>query len=179
MSALLAVIDMQVFFSAGQPWATPGFEDLIAPISRLAGGFGDRVVFTRFVVPEHPRGSWVPYYQMWPQVTGPDAAALADLTPPWAGRGLATLDRPTFSKWGPDLAARLGGDDLVLCGVSTDCCVLATALAAADDGATVRVVADACAGLDDAAHQRALALLAGFAPQIIITSVEAELAHRG
>ncbi len=38
---------------------------------------------------------------------------------------------------------RRGG--MVLCGVSTDCCVLMTALAAVDDGVAVRVVADACA----------------------------------
>jgi nicotinamidase-related amidase len=174
MSDLLAVIDMQRFFAAGEPWATPGFEELIDPISRLAAGFGDRVVFTRFLVPERPQGSWQAYYRMWPQVTGAAAAPLAELVPPWAGR--PALDTTTFSKWGPDLAARLGESALVLCGVSTDCCVLATAVAAADTGATVRVVADACAGLDAAAHERALALLAGFAPQIEISSVAAELA---
>jgi nicotinamidase-related amidase len=168
---------MQRFFAAGQPWATPGFEDLIDPIGRLAAGFGDRVVFTRFLVPEHPQGSWQAYYEMWPQVTGPAAAPLAELVPPWAGR--PTLDTTTFSKWGPDLAGLVAADGvLVLCGVSTDCCVLATAVAAADAGASVRVVADACAGLDAAAHERALALLAGFAPQIVISSVAAELAGR-
>jgi nicotinamidase-related amidase len=174
---LLAVIDMQRFFAAGEPWATPGFEGLIEPIGRLAGAFGDRVVFTRFVVPAKPEGSWVAYYEQWPQVVGPDKQPLAELVPPWTGR--PTLDTPTFSKWGPDLAARLGAAPLVLCGVSTDCCVLATALAAADAGATVRVVADACAGLDAAAHERALALMAGFAPQIAISTLEAELAAVG
>lgn len=180
MNALLAVIDMQRFFASGEPWATPGFEDLIDPIGRLADGFGDRVVFTRFLVPERPQGSWQAYYRMWPDVTGPAAAPLAELVPPWTGR--PTLDAPTFSKWGPQLAGQLHAPSgveapsLVLCGVSTDCCVLATAVAAADAGATVRVVADACAGLDAAAHERALALLAGFAPQIEISSVAAELA---
>jgi nicotinamidase-related amidase len=174
--SLLVVIDMQRFFTAGEPWATPGFEDLIDPIGALADGFGERVVFTRFLVPEQPQGSWQAYYRMWPQVTGPAAAPLAELVPPWTGR--PTLDAPTFSKWGPPLADRLGDHALVLCGVSSDCCVLATAVAAADAGASVRVVADACAGLDAAAHERALALLAGFAPQIEISSVAAELAAR-
>ena len=36
----------------------------------------------------------------------------------------------TFSKWTPELAALVpAGARLVLCGVSTDCCVLTTALA--------------------------------------------------
>ena len=44
----------------------------------------------------------------------------------------------------------------MLAGVATDCCVLSTALAAADAGCLVEVVADACAGSSDEAHERAL-----------------------
>jgi nicotinamidase-related amidase len=180
VSPLLAVIDMQRFFAPGQPWATPGFDGLIEPVGRLVGGFGDRVVFTRFTVPAQPQGSWVAYYRQWHQVTGPGTGHLADLVPPWADRAAAAISKPTFSKWGPELAARLDDDgQLVLCGVSTDCCVLATALGAVDAGVSVRIAADACAGLDTAAHERALALLAGFAPQAVISSVDAELAGVG
>ena len=180
MSPLLAVIDMQRFFAPGQPWATPGFDELIEPIGRLVDGFGDRVVFTRFIVPDQPHGSWVTYYQQWPQVTGPGTRPLADLVPPWSDRATDAIGLPTFSKWGSELADRLEADgELVLCGVSTDCCVLATALGAVDAGVSVRIAADACAGLDAAAHERALALLAGFAPQTVISSADAELARLG
>jgi nicotinamidase-related amidase len=180
VSPLLAVIDMQRFFAPGQPWAVCGFDELIEPVGRLVRGYRDRVVFTRFVVPETSRGSWVTYYQRWPEVVGPDKRALAELVGPWAGRGVPTLDKSTFSAWGPELASRVGEDgELVLCGVTTNCCVLATALAAVDAGVAVRVAADACAGDDDAAHEHALALMAGFAPQLVISSVGAELAARG
>ncbi len=64
---------------------------------------------------------------------------------------------------------------IVLCGVATDCCVLSTALPAADDGAFVRVVGDACRGATADAHERALAIMSGFAPQIQVTSVSQEL----
>ncbi len=57
---------------------------------------------------------------------------------------------------------------LVLTGVSTDCCVLSTALAAADAGATVTVVADACAGASDEDHERALAAMRLYAPLITV-----------
>ena len=63
----------------------------------------------------------------------------------------------------------------MLCGVSTDCCVLATALAAIDAGAHVRVVADACAA-EPALHRAALDLLARRSPQLRLSTVEAELA---
>jgi nicotinamidase-related amidase len=69
-----------------------------------------------------------------------------------------------------------GAGGMVLTGVSTDCCVLATAVAAADAGVHVKVVADACAGITDADHQRALDVMALFAPMIEITTVEQILA---
>jgi hypothetical protein len=42
----------------------------------------------------------------------------------------------------------------------------------------VRVVSDACRGVDGPAHDRAIGLMAGFAPQIEITSVDEELRAR-
>jgi nicotinamidase-related amidase len=175
---LLAVIDMQEFFAAGSPWAVPGFEELIEPVGALASGYGPRVIFTRFMIPAEPEGSWVGYYRAWPQVLAPEAAGLADLAQPWASQGLDTLDKPTFSKWGPELESMLGpGRELTVCGVSTDCCVLATVLAAVDAGAQVRVIADACAGITAEAHEAALNLMGGFAPQVTIGSVGDELAR--
>jgi nicotinamidase-related amidase len=178
--ALLVVIDMQrLFGDPVSPWYTPGYPDIVDHVESLVRSFADRVVFTRFVIPTDPHGSWVPYYQQWEQVTRPDAVAWMDLTEPWATRRPPTLDRTTFGKWGPELR-EMSKDfrTLVLCGVSTDCCVIATALPAADDGMFVRVVSDACAGLDQPAHERALAICAGFAPQITISTTEVELARR-
>jgi nicotinamidase-related amidase len=173
---LLAVIDMQEFFAAGSPWAVPGFEELIEPVGALARGYGPRVIFTRFVIPEVPEGSWVGYYRAWPQVLAPEAAHLADLAQPWASQGLDTLDKPTFSKWGAELESLLGpGRELTVCGVSTDCCVLATVLAAVDAGAQVKVIADACAGITPEAHEAALNIMGGFAPQVTFGSVGGEL----
>jgi len=178
---LLVVIDMQrLFRDPESPWATPGFDELAGPITRLADAFGDRTVFTRFLVPERFEGSWVPYYERWSEVTRPERREWGELADPYAARRPRTLDRPTFGKWGPELD-RLAGPDrtLVLCGVATDCCVIATALPAADAGAFVRVVGDACRGATARAHERALAIMEGFAPQIVVTSVEEELDRLG
>jgi nicotinamidase-related amidase len=59
-----------------------------------------------------------------------------------------------------------------MAGVSTDCCVLSTALGAADAGVHVRIAADACAGLSEQDHQRALDTMALYGPLIEITSVD-------
>jgi nicotinamidase-related amidase len=55
--------------------------------------------------------------------------------------------------------------------VSTDCCVLSTALAAADAGVEVQVVAEACAGLTDDSHREALDIMQLYAPLIEVVSL--------
>ncbi|MGW3465890.1 isochorismatase family protein, partial [Streptomyces olivaceoviridis] len=89
-------------------------------------------------------------------------------------------DATTFGKWTPALAARTAPDGrLVLAGVSTECCVLSTALAAADAGAEVLVVADACAGVDDDSHVKALEIMELYQPLIRVTTIDDLLAQAG
>ncbi len=172
---VLVVIDMQAIF--GRPssqWFTPGYPAIEPTVARLVDAFGERVVFTRFVAPETPTGAWVPYYQLWPFALVPDTDELYDLTPGMRAEGREVVTSTSFGKWGPDLEAAMGGStEMVLAGVSTDCCVLSTALAAADAGIHVRVVQDACAGLSEADHGRAIDAMALYAPLIeIVDSVE-------
>jgi len=173
----LAVIDMQrVFGDPGSPWLAPRFADIVAPVLRLAEAFAPRVVFTRFVAPAAPQGAWRRYYEQWPFALQPPDAEIYQLADPFAALAGPTLDATTFSKWGPDLAARAGGGPLVLAGVSTDCCVLSTALAAADDGAAVRVVGDACAGVDDESHANALHIMRLYSPLVEVVTLADALA---
>ena len=60
---------------------------------------------------------------------------------------------------------------------STDCCVLSTALAAADAGVKVFVVQDACAGLSSVDHQRALDAMALYGPLIEISTADVVLSR--
>jgi nicotinamidase-related amidase len=168
----LAVIDMQrVFGEPGSPWLAPRFAEIVDPIRRLAEAFGPRVVFTRFVAPAQPHGAWQRYYEQWPFALQPPDARIYELADPFGAMAGPTLDTTTFSKWGPDLAARAGLGPLVLAGVSTDCCVLSTAVAAADAGMAVQVVADACAGVDDESHDKALHIMRLFAPHVEVVTV--------
>ncbi len=176
MTEWLMVIDLQPAFAhPDSPWFTPTLDGVTAQIARLVPRFGERLLFTRFVPPGEPWGSWRPYYDKASWALKPDAAAMWELDSQWADR--PSFGKHTFSKWGSEARQFIGVDDVaVLCGVSTDCCVLMTALAAVDDGAYVRVVADACASKSTEAHERALALLGGRAPQLRITTVAEELA---
>ncbi|WP_308258158.1 cysteine hydrolase family protein [Pseudonocardia lacus] len=168
----LVVVDMQrVFADPGSGWATPGFAAIVDTVAALVEAFDPAVTLTRFVSPARPRGAWREYYRQWPFALQPPDAPLWDVVPELA-RPHPTVDAPTFSKWGPELAARVGDADLVLAGVSTDCCVLSTALAAADAGVAVRVVADACAGGDEAGHRKALDVMRLYAPLVEVVTAD-------
>ncbi|MDT7581600.1 MAG: hypothetical protein QOK35_2864 [Pseudonocardiales bacterium] len=173
MSRHLVVVDMQrVFADPSSGWATPGFAAIVPAVAALVEHHAPAVTFTRFVAPAQPVGAWRAYYAQWPFALQPADAPLWDVVPE-LGPTAPTVDAPTFSKWGPELAERVGSATLVLAGVSTDCCVLSTAVAAADAGVPVKVVADACAGVDDASHQKALDVLALYAPLVeVVTSAE-------
>ncbi|MFF7972436.1 isochorismatase family protein [Streptomyces sp. NPDC007905] len=176
---LLAVIDMQrVFADPGSPWATPRYADAAAGVRRLLPPFGERVVFTRFLAPGKPTGAWRAYYAQWPFALQPPDAELWKLTDDFADRATHVVNATTFGKWTPELEGHVGPDRrLVLAGVSTDCCVLSTALAAADAGTEVLVVADACAGVNDDSHLRALRTLDLYRPLIRVTTIDDVLAQ--
>lgn len=173
----LVVIDMQaVFGDPGSEWFTPGFPAIEPTVARLVEHFGERVVFTRFVAPQKPTGSWMRYYERWPFALVDRDDPLYDLVPAFSETGRHVITRTTFGKWDAGLAAMLGPNpELVLAGVSTDCCVMSTALAAADAGAHVRVVEDACAGLSETDHRRALDAMALYTPLIELTTADALL----
>jgi nicotinamidase-related amidase len=167
---VLALIDLQrIFADPESGWATPDFERVIEPTKQLISLFAPDVVFTRFVAPEKPFGAWVPYYQEFPFALQPQDADDYQLVDEF--KGAPTLDKTTFGAWGPELAARAGGR-LVLGGVTTDCCVISTALAAVDAGVQVQVVEEACAGSTDENHRKALDIMRLYAPMIEIVSVE-------
>lgn len=171
MSAWLVVIDHQVVFAdPSSPWAAPRFAETVPVVAELAAGHGERVILTRWVpaVGEQRVGSWVSYFRAWPFADRPVDDPIFDLVPSAVDLGAPhVITEPTFGKWGAKLREITGpAPALTLVGVSTDCCVIATALAAADAGATVRVIAAGCAGSTDDNQVRALELMELFAPQI-------------
>jgi nicotinamidase-related amidase len=174
--ATLAVIDMQRVF--GEPdslWFTPRFAEIVGPIQRLVAAYRPHVVFTRFVAPAAPAGAWRRYYELWPFALQPPDARIWELVDEFAGEPGVTVDATTFGKVGDELYELLGAGRLVLAGVSTDCCVLSTALAAADDGVAVQVVADACAGVSDESHAKTLDILRLYSPLVEVIGLEEAL----
>jgi nicotinamidase-related amidase len=165
--ALVVVVDMQRLFAEATPWRVPEFESILPNIQRLVRRRPERTIFTRFLVPESPEaafGSWRGYYRRWTAVTLRELdPAMQDLVP--ALRTFAppgtVADKTTYSAFASGdfikALARLGGDHLVLSGVETDVCVLATALAAVDRGLAVTLATDAVASGSRPSHEAMLA----------------------
>jgi nicotinamidase-related amidase len=175
VSAHLVVIDMQdVFADPGSEWATPRFGEILPTVRTLVEAFAPAVTFTRFVAPAEPAGAWRDYYQQWPFALVPPDSPIYDVVPALGETG-PTVAATTFSKWGAQLAGRVGTDTMVLAGVSTDCCVMSTAVAAADAGVPVRVVSDACAGVDDESHAAALHVLGLYGPLVEVVDAKTAL----
>jgi len=179
--AWLVVVDPQnIFASPDSAWGSPFFAETMPRIRALADAFGERVLVTRWMPTADRSTSWGEYFAAWPFADQPPTDPLFDLVPEAAGlSSRPTLDPPTFGKWGAEMEQIVGhGASVVLAGVSTDCCVISTALAAADAGAHVTVAADACAGSTAENHAAAITVMGLYPPQITMSTTAEVLAGR-
>ena len=169
----LVVIDGQrIFADPTSDWGSPMWPDAAARIAELLPRFAGRTILTRWVppAPDERVGSWAAYMAAWPFADRPAADPLFDLVPGLAGVTAPVVDAPTFGKWAA-LAPLVGpAPELVIAGVSTDCCVISTVLPAADAGATITVVTDACAGSTPENHAAACTVMGLYPPQVTLTT---------
>lgn len=175
----LFVIDIQPAFSdPASPWFCGALAEAKTNIARLLPAFENRVLFSRFVPPAKVFGAWEEYYDTWAFALEPEADALWGVDDPWGH--YPSMQSHTLSKWVPAAKDMLPEDaTIVLCGVSTDCCVMSTALAAIDDGRRVRLIEDACAAGTPEIQTMSVELMRLREPMLIITDTETELAKAG
>ena len=171
------VIDMQRLFAEPTAWHTPALHQIVPAVTAITERHRARTLFSRFTTPsraETAQGRWRRYYQRWSDVTTDRLdsdffnliPSLAELAEP----GM-TFDKTTFSIFGsPQMQARLAiesVDTLVMTGVETDVCVLASVLDAVDRGYRVVVPVDAVTSSDAATHDAVIKhVLPRFADQV-------------
>lgn len=141
-SSTLVVVDPQVGF------VTPASASAVPVMARLLRawlGGGGRAVVTRFV--NRPGSSYVRLIGWDRMMPGdPEIAFVPEVEV--ARAGAEVVEKSTYSALLPEVAASLheqGTTNLVICGLDTESCVAATAVAAFDLGLTPWVVVDATA----------------------------------
>ena len=172
----LVIVDPQrIFADPESPWASPFFDAAWRRIETLADRYAGRIVVTRWLPTADRQSAWGEYFEAWPFADVPATDPLYELVEP-AARIVAdadavVVDEPPFGKWGAQLRAIVGEyPRLIVTGVSTDCCVIATALSAADDGAWVSVPTDAVAHSRADHGAAALHAMGLFEPQLRLTT---------
>lgn len=176
----LLVVDAQrIFADPASDWASPFWEGAWERIRELAAAVGpERTLLTRWLPTADRSTAWGDYFATWPFADVPATDPLYALVDGAAELSAhPTIDEPSFGKWGPQLAGVVGhAPQLLVTGVSTDCCVITTVLAAADAGAHVTVVADACAASAAKNATAALHTMSLFPPQVDLRSTAEVLA---
>lgn len=185
--AVHVCVDMQGLFMPGGPWEVPALERTLPVIASIVEHEPERTIFTRFIPParaEDLPGMWRRYYERWREVTREcvDPALLQLVSPLRAFASPRRLiDKQVYSPFagGPfleSLQARRA-DTLVVTGIETDVCVLATVLGAVDLGYRVVIVEDAVCSSSDVGHGAVLTLYrTRFSEQIEVVDARSILA---
>jgi nicotinamidase-related amidase len=182
-TALHIVVDMQELFRSHPEWGSQALTGIVPPIRRLLEVKPDNAIFSRFIPAQRAdqaEGMWQRYYHRWHSVTLDQLdSAQIDVIPelkPWAKR---VGDKPGYSALGSAeiRAAALGARDVILTGVETDVCVLATAIEAMEAGLRVILATDALTSSSQTCHAKALDILHDrFDEQIEVATVDRILA---
>ena len=162
-------VDMQRLFLEPGDWYCPEGLALLPAIKALIAHAPAASRFTRFITvtrPEDASGSWQGYYARWHAVTqaeaGPEVLALHPELEAIAAPG-QVFDKPTHDAFdSADFTAHLAAAQpsaLILSGLETDVCVLATALSAVDLGYRTVIASDAVASSVSASHAACLDLV--------------------
>lgn len=188
--AALVVVDMQRIFAEETEWRVPDLLRIVPAVAALVSARAGSTLFTRFVTPPScadASGRWRQYYRRWASVTLERMPAeMLDLVPELMSLAQSgtICDKATFSAFAdgtlPHVLVERGVDTLVLAGIETDVCVLATAIGAVDRGYRVVVAADAVTSGSLAAHRAVIdRVLPRFAEQIeVATAAQIEAAWR-
>lgn len=164
---LLLVVDMQNVYTKGQAWACRNMEDTVSAILRLLHSPScPNVIFTRYLAPAEPEGTWKTYNEINASINAdPHANAMMPEFKPFLCR-YPLYTKSVYSSFAiPDVknAAQKAGRVLIT-GVVAECCILSTILAGIDEGCKMIYLKDAVSGLTAASEQETLNIISYFAP---------------
>lgn len=148
---LLMVIDMQNVYLEGQPWGCTATSAIMKKIRALINHHvPDNVIFTRYMPPENPVGTWKQYNIKNKEINENRwmSEMLEECKPYLESYPLFTKNK--YSSYTNAEVAGLAGKArrVILSGVVAECCVLFTLLSGIDAGNKMIYLTDACSGAD-------------------------------
>ena len=159
MKKLLIVVDMQNDFitgALGSPQAKRILPNVAAKIADCKNS-GDKIIFTRDTHHDNylatQEGEYLPVVHC---IEGTAGHLIADGL---AAEGYEIFDKPTFGSLElSKMVAKGGFDEVELCGLCTDICVVSNALILKAQLPETKITVDArcCAGVTDESHSAAL-----------------------
>ena len=165
---LLLVIDMQNAYTVAGPWTCPHMARAAERITTLIdSGHFEQVIFTRFDAPRLPVGTWKDYNEINREVNEdadlneliPQLRPYTDVYPLYSKSVYSAMSVTGIQSAVKECIER--GGAVVLTGVVSECCVLATAFGAIDMGCPVIFITDACAGISDETEEAVVRVLSG------------------
>ncbi len=165
---LLLVIDMQNAYTSQGPWSCPNIDKATGNIiSLIESDRFEQIIFTRFDAAVKPVGTWKQYNSINREVNE-DAYLNQIIDPllPYISQ-YPLYSKSTYSSLTvPDIREAVErcirhNGSVVLTGVVSECCVLATAFQAIDMGAYVTYIRDGCAGVNEQTENSVIEVLKG------------------
>ncbi|MCL2712060.1 MAG: cysteine hydrolase [Methanomassiliicoccaceae archaeon] len=162
MKKLLIVVDMQNDFINGS-LGTPQAQRIVPRVKTKIAEYkknGNKVVFTRDThhddYLEKQEGKCLPVVHCVEGTHGHEITNKLDTD------GCTVIDKPTFGS--PKLAVTIGAeglDEIELCGLCTDICVISNALIIKANNPETKITVDAgcCAGTTEEGHKAALLIM--------------------
>ena len=177
---VLLVIDMQNVYMPGGEWCCPSMPAAVRNTKKLIDSETiGTVLFTQYIAPEDPAGRWAVYNSEY-RAINEDAFQcdmIDDMKPYLTDENL--IIKSTYSSLTAEAIreAVLKADHVLLSGVVSECCVLATLMQAIDLGAHVVYLTDCTAGQSDENEMMVRRIAELFSPMhCIVTDSDGYLA---
>jgi len=156
---VLIIIDVQnIFVNDKNKFIINGIRSL------LSAGIFDKIIFTVFI--NNRDSSFVKYLHWNKAFRSKDTDIVDDLKP----YSKILVERSTFSAFGgKDIFSHIGkNDQLYLCGLDTDACVLATAYEGIDLGFDIKIIEDLIFSTNRVMHNFGFKIMKRNIPNVLI-----------
>ena len=171
MKELLVIIDPQKAYQKGGVWQVVDMESVEKNIIKLMEKYQDFIILKEINNPE-PNGTWKIYQEAYANVT--NDTTISELTERFKPYEDKVMIKYTFSAFSCPQFVKLVKqyNRLIITGVQTECCIMATLIDGMREGIEQYYVKDACSGRSMEMIHAAEAIIEGMPIHIKIKTTE-------